>query len=1452
MARRDRGMSAPGNWIRRKQLGFEKLEARLPLAADFAGDAGLRPATSYEPPPSAVYAPDIDPSVMQLRPDALAANNNGERISNFQFSDNSRWSVTATNGGGLTQGDPTTITWSIVPDGTPISGFNGEAAAPSNLVSFLGSIYGVTTADANLTDEPWFGLFQSYLNRWSALSGMTYVFEPNDDGVAISSFANVGLLGVRGDIRISGHNIDGNSNILAYNFFPNGGDMVIDTGDANFYGNTANNSRALRNVLAHENGHGLGLDHVCPVVSGANGRLMEPFINLSIDGPQFDDILAMQRGYGDVLEKNGGNNTAPTATPLGALLGGQTIVRGADAVDIQVAPAEVDFVSIDDNSDVDYFSFTIGSGMGANIDLTPLGATYLSGPQNANGSCSSGTSFNASRQSDLTLQLIGTDGSTVLKTSNTGGLGAAESISSGLLTAGTYYVRVAGSANAAQMYRLSIAGEQTTGVTIIETDGGTTVYENGAVDTYRLSLASSPVGTVQIKVTADAQSSVSTDGVNFSSTAVLSFSNTVPQTITVRAANDTLSEGVHTSLLTHAITATNDPVSYPLNLFIPALTVNVVDDELAPFVRRANLGGLIASSDNNSGVLSGPSDQVDFMVLLSAGQTVAASATASGSATLSLTLVNVTNLYSSPNAGAAAVLPTTPIVSTGLYRLRVTANIATGFNLRAIINASLEAVDTSAVNRLNLGPSAVSGSPGTERLAVIGTSTPTSNPLQFATSSNPSFFVDIAGTGTPLNLDDDGVAFISSTVGNSLFPAGTVTVSNNGGMATGNVQQFDFNNVVLPTNQFNTALLPFWDDLDATNGNVYWEQRTIGGKDALVVQWDNRPHYDNFATGTVTFQAQVFASGPVLATFVYQDVDFGNAQYNSGISATIGYQSSSTSALTYSFNTKSLNNGTVLELLAPVVPDVDIFEFDLSDQVGKPIDIVLTGLSSDFSGQILELLAPDGTTVLATGSTQPLQSGVVASNLDVAIVNFVIPSAGKYMVRVSSEQAGEYGLVFAKSLTLDIEPNNLPTSTLRDVTNSRRTLGYLSTTSDSEDRYQINLQQGQTISLASRTPFSLLPATPLNDLNPELSVIAADGQTVLASDQDADSDGKNAFLLFVAPSTGVYTIRVAATAGSGEYALAIGPGVAIDDLYVNSTTWMPFFRDYIDGGFNDDQAFGFRVTNGSKESIPWRGLDEIKLRFNSDVGDSLSVGDFNLTGQYGWDSHFVPGVVPAIASVAWDADSYTATLQLSVPLGPNRVRVTALAAGIQNSDGWVLSADQTFTIFVLEGDAVDAHAALNGQYNVNGEDWTFIRYHLSSQLIDLPGIAPLDGAYFGYDLRADVNGDGYVNGVDSLVVRDRWGWFVIDLLPPPSVVIEPTSSSLLEGENNSLSPTASVHRNQRRLTSVFTSRPRLISISERLLSRVSRLSEKDRVALEPKTESLSVADLLNVSWKWLQ
>ena len=369
----------------------------------------------------------------------------------FEVTD--RWITTATDGSTGSQGDPITVTWGIVPDGTQIK--DSGPTSGSDLISFLDTNIGAGPGGSDLTLRPWFSIFEDSFARLSELSGVTYVYEPNDSGQSIRNRTFwQGLLGVRPDVRIGGHSIDGQSgsNTLAYNYFPDHGDMVIDTDNVSFYSNPTNDFRAFRNVLMHEAGHGLGVSHV---ESNDAAFLMEPYINTSFDGPQLDDILALHRNYGDALEANPGNDTFATAGSLGALAGGQTLRIGTLGDSTFVSADQSDFVSIDDDSDTDYFGFTLPHQFEVTLDLTPRGTTYNAGPQNG-----TQTPLNTKALSNLGLELIDTDGSSVLETADTNGVGVAEAITH-VLTAGDYFARVTGANDNVQLYGLDVSGTAT-------------------------------------------------------------------------------------------------------------------------------------------------------------------------------------------------------------------------------------------------------------------------------------------------------------------------------------------------------------------------------------------------------------------------------------------------------------------------------------------------------------------------------------------------------------------------------------------------------------------------------------------------------------------------------------------------------------------------------------------------------------------------------------------------------------------------------------------------------------------------------------------------------------------------------------------------------------------------------------------------------------------------------
>jgi hypothetical protein len=360
------------------------------------------------------------------------------------------WS--STSGGASPFGEQAILTWSVVRDGTTLPQGVGEPASPSNLIAFLDGIFhgGSGPGGNDLTQRAWFPLMKSAFDRWDAVSAIRFSYEPNDDGVHLGSAA--GIHGIRGDHRLGGHSIDGTTSptTVAYNFFPNNSDMVIDTDEVGRLGDPALNYVRFRNTLMHEIGHGLGLNHLG---SSSNNFLMEAILDATIDGPQFDDILGIQRLYGDRYEEFGGNDTAVLATNLGSLMVGQSVTLGADANDAFVAPTDVDFVSINMSADVDYFKFSTSTAGVLNIALTPLGPTYQEGPQSG-----VQTAFNAAAQNDLSLFLYDSTGANLLASSTLGGLGIAESILDfTVVAADSFLIRIAGSQDVAQFYQLDIA-----------------------------------------------------------------------------------------------------------------------------------------------------------------------------------------------------------------------------------------------------------------------------------------------------------------------------------------------------------------------------------------------------------------------------------------------------------------------------------------------------------------------------------------------------------------------------------------------------------------------------------------------------------------------------------------------------------------------------------------------------------------------------------------------------------------------------------------------------------------------------------------------------------------------------------------------------------------------------------------------------------------------------------
>lgn len=310
-----------------------------------------------------------------------------------------RWSYTATDGNTGTTGDPITITWGIVPDGTWADG------GSSNLQSVFTAAWG---------NENWKNKIRNAFDRWTAVIGITYV-EVSDDGANMPNSS--GSLGVRGDVRIGGRSIDGPSNVLAYDYYPNIGDMVLDTDDVGFYGNPIYNYANLKNVVAHEHGHGMGLGHVIPTDCT---KLMEAYncSGSNFVGPQDDDIRGGMRLYGDPYENN---DTNSEPADLGTV------------VDTMV----VENLSIDKGtSDIDWYLITL-TVTDITIETDPVGSTYMLGDDGGSTEQVSTDSI-----SDIDIELYNAAGTTLLASATSGGIGETEVLSYTVPAVGDYQIKI--------------------------------------------------------------------------------------------------------------------------------------------------------------------------------------------------------------------------------------------------------------------------------------------------------------------------------------------------------------------------------------------------------------------------------------------------------------------------------------------------------------------------------------------------------------------------------------------------------------------------------------------------------------------------------------------------------------------------------------------------------------------------------------------------------------------------------------------------------------------------------------------------------------------------------------------------------------------------------------------------------------------------------------------------
>ena len=255
--------------------------------------------------------------------------------------------------------------------------------------------------------------------------------------------------------------------------------------------------------------------------------------------------------------------------------------------------------------------------------------------------------------------------------------------------------------------------------------------------------------------------------------------------------------------------------------------------------------------------------------------------------------------------------------------------------------------------------------------------------------------------------------------------------------------------------------------------------------------------------------------------------------------------------------------------------DEDSYLFSIDDiGVGKPFGVYLSGATTDFRNEGVQVFDPnDNLVATATGTA------VGDANL---VADFIPVISGVYTIHLQSFSRDDYILVVTPDSRLESELDPPLASPLEIGTLA---LGYVGG-KDPVDLYSVTVLANQEVTVLTQTPFGDSTAGFTNHLDPQIRIFDSGGMLV-AADADSGYDG-NALLQWIPSNSGEHTIEVSSEFGEGEYTIRVAmPGDADLNGQIDAVDWAlwdqsKFTREtsWQQGDFNGDGS-----TDGSDFNI---------------------------------------------------------------------------------------------------------------------------------------------------------------------------------------------------------------------------------------------------------------------------